>query len=143
MRTFILLTTVLIFCLAYTFAPAQSNTDDQGFETFEMPDGDTTWTMKKYYFCMLAGGPSQAQSPEEVTGIQKGHMAHLKMLGDTKKICMAGPFNGHDEYRGIVIFNTTTREEAVELMNMDPAVKAGRLKFEIVEWWAAKGAKLF
>lgn len=139
----IALIAVLILSFNTLELSAQTKIDDQGFEIFEMNDGDTTWVMKKYYFCMLMKGPNRDHSQEETAEIQGGHMAHLKSLGETKKACIAGPFNEHEEYSGIVIYNTTTKEEAVELANQDPAVKAGRLRFEIVEWWAAKGAELF
>ena len=138
---------LFVFCLLITSPFALRSQDVQrdkdGFEIFEYQEGDTTWTMKKYYFCVLKAGPNRSQSAEEASEIQAGHMAHLGKLGDDKKICMAGPFGGHDTWRGIVVFNTTTKEEAEELMSQDPAVKAGRLTYEIVDWWAAKGTKLF
>ena len=34
-------------------------------------------------------------------------------------------------------------EIAKELMGQDPAVKIGRLSYEVHPWWAAKGSKLF
>ena len=83
---------ILICTLAFIFSSsvsAQTTTDDQGFEIFEMQDGDTTWVMKKYYFCMLMKGPKRDHSQEEAAEIQAGHMAHLKSLGETRKACIA------------------------------------------------------
>ena len=117
--------------------------DQDGFEIFEYQEGDTTYTMKKYFFCMLKQGEDLNNSADETTRIQTEHLAHLEGLANDKKICIAGPLREHDQWSGIVIFNTPTKEEAVELMSKDPAVKAGRLEFEIVDWWAAKGSKLF
>lgn len=115
----------------------------EGFETFEAHMDDTTWLMKKYYFCMLERGDNRdTLSPEESAKIQAGHMAHLTKLGTDGKICLAGPFQGGDDWRGIVVYKVPTMEEAQRLAQEDPAVIAGRLKVRIVPWWAAVGSKL-
>ncbi|RJP63262.1 MAG: hypothetical protein C4539_16955 [Ignavibacteriales bacterium] len=111
-------------------------------EEFEAREGDTTFIMKKYYFCLLKRGPNRNIDSVKLAEIQKGHLAHLNKLADDGKISIAGPFDGDFDWRGIIIFNTKTKEEAEQLQSEDPAVKAGRLIFEIYPWWAAKGSKL-
>lgn len=126
-----------VFLMACQWATAQE------FETFEMTEGDTTFVMKKYYLLTYYRGDNRDQGEEEAQEIQKGHMSHLNRLSEEKKICLAGPYGDDGEARGIVIFSVTSLEEAVELSNQDPAVQAGRLRFEIKPWWAAVGSKLF
>jgi uncharacterized protein YciI len=111
-------------------------------EEFEMKEGDTTYIMKKYYFCMLKRGPNRNIDSVKLVEIQKGHLAHLNKMASDGKISIAGPFDGDLDWRGIIIFNTKTKEEAEKLQAEDPAVKAGRLIFEIYPLWAAKGSRL-
>jgi len=111
-------------------------------EEFEMKEGDTTFIMKKYYFSLLKRGPNRDIDSVKLAELQKGHLAHINKLANDGKISIAGPFDGDFDWRGIIIFNTKTQEEAEKLQAEDPSVKAGRLIFEIYPWWAAKGSKL-
>jgi len=56
---------------------------------------------------------------------------------------MVGPFEDDGDIRGIVVFSVPKLEDAQQLANDDPAVKAGRLVVEIHPWWAAVGSTLF
>ena len=75
--------------------------------------------------------------------IQKAHLEHLNAMAEAKQVCIAGPLEGGGKNRGIVVFRTKSLEEAEAQMAEDPAVKAGRLAYEIYPWWAAQGSKLF
>lgn len=116
---------------------------DQGFEVFEMQDGDTTYMMKKYFMVFLKNGENRTQVGEEAAAIQKAHLAHLSKLAEEKKICMAGPFDSDGDIAGMVIYGVARLEEVKSLAEADPAVQAGRLKVEIHPFWAAVGAYLF
>ena len=135
MKRAIILTSMLVLC----FLGAQA----QEFETFEMTEGDTTFVMKKYYLLTYFKGSERNQTQEEAAEIQKQHLAHLDLLAQEKKICIAGPFGDDGDARGIVIYSVFSEEEAHELSRLDPAVVAGRPRYEIKPWWAAKGSKLF
>lgn len=118
---------------------------DSLFETFEMPEGDITYVMKKYFIAFLKEGPKRDQSKEEADQIQAAHMAHLGTLANEKRACMIGPFGqeAESDIQGIIVFSVPTKEEAERLAAMDPAVQSGRLLIEVHPWWAAKGSKLF
>ncbi len=116
--------------------------DENGFEYFEMKDGDTTYIMKKYFFVMLNSGPTRSQSKEEAAKIQESHLAHITWMGKQGYIDLAGPVESEDEFRGILVFNVPSIEEVEKLVAMDPAVKAGRLVMKIYPWWCAKGGRL-
>ena len=109
---------------------------------FTYNEGDTTYTMKRYVFGFLLSGENRSQDSVAVAEIQKGHMEHINSMAKTGKLVMAGPFENGGEYRGILIFDVESLEEANELANKDPAVVAGRLKLELIEWWGAKGTCL-
>lgn len=117
--------------------------DTAGFKTFSYQDGDQTYLMKQYFMCFLKSGPTRSQSQEEAVLIQEKHLAYISSLAADRKICASGPFGDDGEIRGILIFSTTTIEEAQALANADPAVQAGRLVVEIHPWWGAVGTRLF
>ena len=111
-------------------------------EQFEMKTADTTYTMKKYYLCLLNRGPKQDIDSVTLSKIQKGHLEHITQLAKDGKICIAGPCDDDADLRGIMVFTVSGQLEAEQLAAEDPAVKAGRLSVEIHPWWAAKGSVL-
>lgn len=111
-------------------------------ETFTMKDGDSTVTMQKYFICFLKKGTNRTQDSASAAQIQKDHLAHITQMANDGFASIAGPFAEDGDTRGIIIFNTKTKEEAEKLANEDPAVKAGRLKVEMAGWWAQKGTCL-
>lgn len=137
----ILIVILLVFASAEAYTQ-HLQTDAQGFETFEMKEGDTTYTMKKYFVVLLKAGAERSQDEAEAQKIQMAHQAHIGWMAEQGYVDMAGPFGDNGEIRGILIMRVATKEKAEELAAMDPAVKAGRLVMEIHPWWAARGSSL-
>lgn len=124
--------TFLIFLILFTSSFSQ-NGEKQKKE----------YNMKVYFVGIVLKG--ELWSPDMTTEIEKLHQDHLKYIDELfeeGKLIIAGPFVYKDEKRGILIFNTKTFDEAIELANNDPAVIAGRLKVEMREWMAADGLML-
>lgn len=121
---------------------AQAELDSEGFPTFTYTEGDTSYTMRQYVFVLLKTGPNRNQSEAEVTEIQRGHLAHLAKMEELGYLVVAGPMGDDTELRGICVYNVNDVEKVKELVNEDPAIKAGRLIAEIHPWWAARGTKL-
>ena len=96
--------------------------------------------MKQYYFVMLTKGERRGEITDTavINEIQRGHLANINRLAEMGKIVVAGPFGDNGNWRGIFIFDCPTEEEVKELLNTDPAIKAGRLAYEIHPWWTAK-----
>jgi len=109
---------------------------------FSITEGDTTYVMKRYVFMHLLAGSERSQDSLEAAKIQEQHLAHLNKMADSGKLVVAGPFENGDEYRGLLIFDVETIEEALALEGEDPAVKAKRLKMQAFYWWGAKGTRL-
>jgi uncharacterized protein YciI len=63
-------------------------------------------------------------------------------LGKSGVLLMAGPFENGGDKRGLMLFDVGTKEEAAPLMDSDPAVKAGRMTYELIEWWTKPGVTL-
>jgi uncharacterized protein YciI len=98
------------------------------------------YEMDNYVVGLLKKGPSwSAERTPESAKLQEGHMANIRRMAELGKLIVAGPFTANnDTVRGLYIFKTTL-EEAKQLAEADPAVKAGRLVLELYPWYAAKG----
>lgn len=109
---------------------------------FKMPDGDTTYVMKRYVFMLLNEGPNRTQDSAMIVKIQEGHMKHINEMAATGKMFMAGPFENGGKHRGILVFDVDSIAEAIRMESTDPAVVSGRFEMQAIYWWAAKGTKL-
>jgi len=116
--------------------------DEEGFEVFEMKEGDTTYVMKKYFLVLLKEGQNRGQSEAEKLTLQEGHLAHFDSLYSVGKLDIVGPIGEKNEISGVCIYNVKTKEEAIRLASLDPMVKSGRLNAEIIPWWTSKKACL-
>lgn len=115
---------------------------EQGYQTYTHQEGDSTYLMQQYYIVFLKAGKNRSQDSTEAAELQKQHLAHFSRMAEEGYASLIGPFGDDGEIKGMVVFNTPTQKEADSLANLDPMVKAGRLKVEIHPWWAAKGGKL-
>lgn len=93
--------------------------------------------IRMYWFVMLTKGPNRDQPAKEKQEIQKGHMANMDRLYKEGKLKVAGPFGDDGEWQGIFIFDCKTKEEVIELLKTDPAIKAGRLNYILKPWYTA------
>lgn len=94
-----------------------------------------------YYFGFLRKGPRW--TPERTPATQKiqdGHMAHLNESARAGTLVIAGPLADSGDIRGILVYKTSTIDEAKAIAAADPAVKAGRLAVEMHTWYVSKGA---
>ncbi|HSM62814.1 MAG TPA: YciI family protein, partial [Gillisia sp.] len=110
--------------------------------TFIYKEGDSTYLMQQYYMVFLKSGEKRSQDSTEAAQLQAKHLSHLERMEVEGYASLIGPFEDDSDVRGIVVYNTKTLKEADSLANMDPMVKAGRLKVEVHPWWTQKGGKL-
>lgn len=106
---------------------------------------DTTpqWEMKQYWMVFLLKGTNRGQDSATAANLQAGHIANIERLHREGKIIMAGPMGYDRDLRGIFIMNAVDSTEAASFVATDPAVIAGRLRFEIHPWWVGKGTYIF
>ncbi|MBO9727537.1 MAG: hypothetical protein J7623_02755 [Chitinophaga sp.] len=88
----------------------------------------------------LKKGPQRNQDSLVAAKIQQDHLSNITKMAEAGKLLVAGPFGNDEDLRGIFIMNCKDSLEVVSLVNADPAVKAGRLVFEVKPWWTVKNA---
>ena len=95
---------------------------------------------EEYQFGMLSRGPKwTAENTPEIQKIQEGHMANINKMAQAGKLFAAGPILDNGDLRGIFVFRAASIEEAKALAAEDPAIKAERLKLQILPWFGPKG----
>lgn len=101
----------------------------------------------KYYFVLLAAPDERPEvTPEQARQLQAQHIGHLTKMAEEGYALVAGPFaNRFDEtWRGMVLYRGDLSAEQVrELAEADPAVQAGLMKVELMDWYTAAGALKF
>ena len=101
--------------------------------------GPGGYEMTTYYVGFLYRGAKWTpEETAETRRLQEAHMANIRRMGAEGKLVVAGPFADNGDLRGLYVFRVGSAEEAKALVASDPAVQAGRLRFEIHPWYAAK-----
>jgi uncharacterized protein YciI len=98
------------------------------------------------YTLVLLRRPTGApeMSEEELDALQARHLAYRAELKRQGKIVANGPFDEQSDVgmRGLSIF-ACDLAEAARLSDGDPSVQAGRLAYDLMEWWVAAGTLEF
>jgi uncharacterized protein len=73
--------------------------------------------------------------------IQQEHLAYHARLRESGHVVTNGPLTDQpdESLRGLTFYRTGSLEEARRLAEADPAVKAGRLAVEVMNWYCAPG----
>jgi uncharacterized protein YciI len=96
--------------------------------------------MTTYQFVLLLRGPNRLPIEErDIQALQAAHLHYLKRLLDEDRAIVAGPVDGGEDLRGIVVLDVGSVEEAQAVMAADPWVRAQRVEPEIHPWWTVKG----
>jgi uncharacterized protein YciI len=91
--------------------------------------------MQTIHIALLYRGPSASkESTAEAQKIQEAHLAHITKLAKEGHALIAGPFGGDGDLRGVIFLKAASADAAKALEADDPAVKAGRLRIEIVSF---------
>lgn len=84
-------------------------------------------TEKKYFYAVIKPYRQDfiINPKEEEEQIMSDHFLYLKSLLKQKKLYLAGPTLISEDPFGLIILEVETKEEARELLENDPSVKAG------------------
>jgi hypothetical protein len=105
-----------------------------------IPDAFDVYTM------VLLRRPADApeMTEQELDALQSRHLAYRAKLCDDGVVVANGPLGEQSDpsLRGLSIL-TCDLDEARRLTELDPSVQAGRLTFDVFEWWVAAGTLAF
>ena len=89
-----------------------------------------------------AGAPEMPV--EELDALQTRHLAYRAQLRRDGVLVANGPFGEQSDpsLRGLSIWSCDLAE-ARRLSDLDPSVQAGRLAYDVFEWWVAAGTLAF
>ncbi|WP_395244163.1 YciI family protein [Agromyces sp. MMS24-K17] len=81
---------------------------------------------------------------DELDALQARHLAYRAELRRRGILVANGPFleQSDESYRGLSVF-ACDPAEAARLSAADPSVVAGRLAYDVMEWWTAAGSLAF
>lgn len=98
------------------------------------------------YTLVLLRRPAEAPDlPEvELDALQARHLAYRAGLRREGPLVVNGPLGEQSDtaMRGLSIF-ACDLAEARRLSDADPSVQAGRLTYDVMEWWVAAGTLAF
>ena len=98
------------------------------------------------YTLVLLRRPANAPvMPEaELDGLQARHLAYRAELRRQGILVVNGPLGEQSDtaMRGLSIF-ACSLEDAARLSDGDPSVQAGRLAYDLMEWWVVAGSLAF
>lgn len=98
-----------------------------------------------YTLVVLRRPPNAPEmSDDELDALQARHLAYRAELKRQGVIVANGPFDAQTDVsmRGLSIF-ACDLAEAARLSDGDPSVQAGRLAYDVTEWWVAAGTLAF
>lgn len=100
--------------------------------------------MKMYILVILKTGESKTVTKTGSDSLFAGHFQNMARLAKEGKLTVSGPIKKNDKgYRGIFILNCKTVEEAVLLLDTDPAIKSKLLDTEIFQWYGSAALPLY
>ena len=95
------------------------------------------------YTVVVLRRPADApeMSEEDLDALQARHLAYRADLARQGVVVVNGPFDeqSDESYRGMSIF-ACDPAEAARLSDGDPSVIAGRLAYDVMEWWVRAGS---
>ncbi|HLE89459.1 MAG TPA: YciI family protein [Candidatus Limnocylindria bacterium] len=98
------------------------------------------------YTLVLLRRPSDAprMSEAELDALQARHLAYRAQLRREGPLVVNGPLGEQSDLamRGLSVFACDI-DEARRLTEGDPSVQAGRLAYDVMEWWVAAGSLSF
>ena len=143
MRQFLFFSILYFLLISCNQNPGEINSK-LGIETLIKYDstmayefGADEYGMKQYVMAFLKRGPNRSQDSTTAANLQRAHLDNITRLANEGKLVLAGPFLDNGELRGIYIFNVKSVDEAKQLTDTDPAIKAGRLVMELHPWYGS------
>lgn len=89
--------------------------------------------LQPYYLGLLRKGPRWNETDgSDAMALLPQHLAFLRREIERGRYVVAGPVTEGGDVVGMMILNVASAEEARQVANEDPGVRAGRLRVEIL-----------
>jgi uncharacterized protein YciI len=77
--------------------------------------------------------------------LQRQHLGHFATMTEAGHLKVAGPLvdQPDDSWRGVCLYQVGSLHEARRLAELDPAIRAGSLRCDVMTWYTRKGALSF
>lgn len=139
MKNFLILSTFLIGYLSFGQTDSSRYSNLNYDENLAEKLGADDYGMKLYFLVVLTTGSNTTTDQKLISESFRGHLDNINRLVKEGKLIIAGPLGENkNNYRGIFIFNSIESEkELEELLQSDPAIKAGLLGYEIYNWYGS------
>src|SRR6476620_9896560 len=98
-----------------------------------------------YSLVLLRRPPDAPEMPDaELDALQARHLAYRSALRRQGVLVVNGPLGeqSDESMRGLSVF-ACDLSEAARLSESDPSGQAGRLAYDLMEWWVAAGTLAF
>lgn len=136
MKKLLLLTCII--AAALTMQAQDKKTKAPYDEALAKKLGADDYGMKMYIMVILKTGTNTTETKAKTDSLFAGHMANMGKMVEQNKLVIAGPMGKNDKnYRGIFILNTKSMDEAKQLLENDPAIKARVLEPELYNWYGS------
>ncbi|OCA78375.1 hypothetical protein BBH99_01200 [Chryseobacterium contaminans] len=135
----------ILFISSFSFAQEKTTDKPKFNQELATSLGADQYGMKPYTIVMLTTGTTKIEDKTRMSSLMKGHMENIGKLANEGKIVVAGPLleKNKENYRGMFIFNTKSKEEAEQWVKTDPAVQAGVFSYEIFPWYGSAALPLY
>jgi uncharacterized protein YciI len=97
---------------------------------------------KMYTLVFLKSGKNIPTKSQAAQQMQINHLVNLFNMEQEGKISIFGPVMNDPKLRGIIVFNSTDKEYIKSELNNDPYIRAGYLKFEMLDWFSIPGQRI-
>ena len=134
MRTMVLMAFFLLLIV-----PAKAQLEQKEYDpALAKSLGADEYGMRWYVMAILKTGSNNLKDSVRRAALFADHFKNIGRLAEMGKLVVAGPFGKNDKsYRGIFILNVSTLEEAVELLQSDPTIRAKVLEAELFKWYGS------
>lgn len=139
MMKFFLFISILLSILLFLTHSSIGQTTNPNLDTnLARSLGADDYGMKKYVLVILKSGSNISESKATTDSLFAGHLDNIGRLAEMKKLIVAGPIGKNEnDFRGIFILDVATLDEANQLLETDPAIKAKLLKPELYKWYGS------
>lgn len=135
---------LVIACLAISLVANSQQTNPTYNKALADSLGGNEYGMKPYVLVILKTGTNTTASKTVTDSLFRGHMNNIGRLVKEGKLTVAGPLVKNDKnYRGIFILNVKTKEEALPLLEADPAIREKLLEAELFSWYGSAALPMY